>query len=206
MNHTVLMADIIASRKKPGKQLIREFKELTLLANKKLKSSLRSPLTITLGDEFQAVAQSVKDAVKVILFLEEHIIHLNLQFKLRYVLHVGTIETAINKKTAHGMLGSGLTNARENLLSLKKEKERFLIKTKNRRSEYQLNRAFFLYQDIIDEWNHKDYVLLSEFLNTKDYKEIAELLGMNTSTAWRRRRSLKIPQYIALKELILSLP
>lgn len=206
MNSVILMADIQESRTKPSRQLIRDFQALITLVNKKRKSFLLSPLTITLGDEFQGVLKSVKDAIETIVLLEENIIHQRFRFKLRYVLYVGPIDTKINRKTAHGMLGAGLTTARENLLLLKKEKDRFLLKTRNAKNDYRLNRAFLVYQNFIDLWKMSDYKIISEFLYMKDYKEIADTMNVNTSTAWRRRGSLKIPQYIALRELILSLP
>lgn len=58
--------------------------------------------------------------IKIILFIEEYILQNNIGFKLRYVLLSGKIETPVNHKIAYGMIGEGLTKARETINYLKK--------------------------------------------------------------------------------------
>ena len=58
--HYIIMADIISSRTIDKKEdFMGQFKALTSLANKRFKDSIVSPLTITLGDEFQGIVSHV---------------------------------------------------------------------------------------------------------------------------------------------------
>ena len=128
MANIVLMADIIGSSKRAGKELMMQFKQLTDSVKRKHTKRFLSPITITLGDEFQSVVKSVEDAMAVVVELEEKIIELNFEFKLRYSIYEGEIDTPINKEVAYGMLGEALTKARATLDDMKSKKyERFFI-------------------------------------------------------------------------------
>lgn len=204
MKHFILMADIKDSRKKNSITLIKKFKTLISELNIKNKKHLLSPLTITLGDEFQGVTDSLSHGIKLIIDIEELLIKAGYNFKLRYVLNYGSIDTHINNKIAYEMLGPGLTEAREKLNELKKSDARFLIKTGIKKKD-MLNNAFIIYQNFIDDWKEKDYKIVNAFIEHKDYKEVSEIINFNISSAWRREKSLKIKEYFAIKDLVLSL-
>lgn len=87
------MADIIGSQKKDSQKLMNDFKELVKDSNEKFQDFIASPLTITLGDEFQEVLKNIETATKIIIFFEEESIHKKLFFKLRYVIKEGEIDT-----------------------------------------------------------------------------------------------------------------
>src|ERR1700712_2907163 len=94
--YIILMADIIGSQTAEQGQLIADFKELVADINTKNKDLILSPLTITLGDEFQGIIKNIAGAINIVLDLEEEIIRRNATFKLRYVIVEGLIETPIN--------------------------------------------------------------------------------------------------------------
>ena len=199
----ILMADIIGSRQSDQPRLIRDFKGIAAKTNEALESQLLSPITITLGDEFQSVAKDFSAALDVILYIEEAIIKTKKTFKLRYVLLEGAIETPINSQIAYGMLGSGLTAAREELVGSKKKKTRFNINIQNKDLGKAINNIFVVLQGIIDHWRpEKDYYLVTEFLKEKDYKKVAKDLKKERSLIWKREKSLQIEEYYALKEVI----
>ena len=124
-HYYILMGDIIASRKYKGLQLTQIFESLVSSCNSDLASGILSPYTITLGDEFQGVAKSLKSGIQSIFYFEETILRLGIDFKLRYVLHYGSIETQINREIAYGMRGPGLTKAREILELNRRNRPRF---------------------------------------------------------------------------------
>jgi hypothetical protein len=205
MKQYILMADVIHSGQKKGHELMRDFKKISNSINLKLKNAFLSPITITLGDEFQSIVKSLVDGIEVIIKFEELIIKSNLTFKLRYVLNYGEIETPINPQKAHGMLGQGLTDSRK-MLELEKQKEkRFLIKTDNKKLTEQLNMAFNIYQSFIDNWKFKDFKIVSTFLEYNDYKKVAKVLQKDQSSVWRRKKSLKMDEYTVAVNLIHSL-
>jgi hypothetical protein len=199
----ILMADIIRSREVDQQILMSSFREVVKYVNHKNKKDLLSPMTITLGDEFQSVVKSLEAGLNVIITMEERIILQNQSFKLRYVLLEGIIETKINPKIAYEMLGPGLTTAREHLATLKTEKRRFYFNLKDQEKSLALNEAFFVLQGLKDTWRiDKDFYLVSEFLQDKDYKQIAEELNKERSLIWKRRRSLKMEEYFSQKKVI----
>ncbi len=200
--HYILMADIINSRNMKQAGLMVSFKELVAQANKERGDQLLSPLTITLGDEFQGVLPSLSAALGLIFFIEECIIASGRPFTLRYVLEEGIIDTPINPKRAYEMLGSGLTLAREALTALKEEKNRFDIRLEDKKKQAAINNSFVALQGITDEWKQKDYYILAAFLQQPDYKKVAADLKKERSLMWKRERSLKLKQYTALKKVV----
>ena len=201
----IVMADIISSSKHNASQLMREFKEVVKDVNQQEgERLLLSPLTITLGDEFQGVAGSLDKAAETIINVEEMRIQKGYTFHLRYVVYYGDIETEINPNQAYEMLGEGLTMARDMLEEYKKNKsERTHIKLQCTRTESALIDAFSLYFAIIDNWNvTRDHDLIKAFWQLQDYKLVADRMQKDVSLMWRREKSLQINEYMAAKRLI----
>lgn len=200
------MADIIGSRKGDQGLLINEFRALVHYINGKWKAFIVSPLTITLGDEFQGILKDMESCYKVVFDMEEYIIDNDLSVKLRYVMNYGRIETPINKNMAYEMLGGGLTETREQLNKLKTSSTRFTVLSEiPAKSTAVVNNVFILYSSYIDSWRLNEYHIVSEFLKDKDYKVVASKLRMNKSSTWRRYKSLNIAEYNITKDLILTL-
>ncbi|MBW3519599.1 SatD family protein [Flavobacterium sp. NKUCC04_CG] len=206
MKYPILMADIVDSRKADQILLINEFKRIVNYINNRWEMSILSPLTITLGDEFQGVIKDMESCYKLVFDMEEFIIEHSLSIKLRYVMNYGIIETPINRDIAYEMLGDGLTQAREQLNKLKASSNRFMILSdKNEMNSAVISDLFLLYGSYIDSWKLNEYQMVSEFLKDKDYKVVAKNLGMNKSSTWRRYKSLHIEEYKTTKDLILTL-
>lgn len=203
MKHYILMADIINSGKKEQKPLMEDFKNLIEEVNEIYKSDILSPLTITLGDEFQGVIKNLAASIQIILTLEENSIHKKLNFKLRYVLNQGEIETPVNEKIAYQMLGSGLTEARLKLNDSKYKKFRFNIVIDNQLQRSILNDAFKIFENIVDKWSlENDYKLASNFIQFKDYKIVSEKMNKTRSLIWKREKTLHMESYYATKNII----
>ncbi|MBP4138447.1 SatD family protein [Flavobacterium geliluteum] len=203
MKQFILMADVISSGKKDQNQLMIAFKELVHEINQLYKNDILSPLTITLGDEFQGILKDLATSVKIILSLEENIIHKKLNFQLRYILHQGEIETPINTDIAYEMLGSGLTDARAKLNNLKSDKSKFGVSIENTLQNDILNNAFLIFESITQKWDlESDYDLVSNFITLDDYKIVAEKLDKTRSQIWKRKKTLNIESYNATKKII----
>lgn len=199
------MADIVKSSAKPGKSVMREFKKLVETTNAQFKQQLLSPLTITLGDEFQGVVNALPHAIEIIFFLDEKILSEGYKLELRYVINYGKIDTAINPERAYEMLGSGLTHARELLERSKEKKIKVQLDGLKERKNRELNLAFSLYQSIVEDWPLKDHKAVSKFIELKDYKLVAKSMKKDISTAWRKERTLKMKAYFDVKSLITSM-
>lgn len=197
------MCDIVGSRKLDQALTIEHFKKCTNFINKKYSNSLLSPLTITLGDEFQGIVQNLNDTIQILIDLEEFIIENNYNIKLRYVVNYGKIDTAINKKIAYEMLGEGLTNARLIINKMKTSSLRFNFKIDNLEKESIINNSFVIFQSIVDGWKiDKNYELITNFLKYKDYKIVAEKMNKERSLMWKREKSLNLNSYNSVKEIL----
>jgi len=201
MNRVILMADVVDSHEFEGKGLMNQFQELVKFINQVFYDAIESPLTITLGDEFQGVIDQTNNAVAMVFAMEEWIIENEWDFKLRYVIVEGEIATEINKESAHEMLGEGLTLARQQLGAMKKETDRFKVILANKTLSSRLSKSLLLAQHFIDSWQPKDRKTVAGFLNGLDYKELAKKLGKDDSSVWRRRKSLAIEAYKTSKAL-----
>ncbi len=198
----ILMADVIKSSSTNLQETAAGLKSLCALINEKHKDVVVSPLTITLGDEFQGIIETFHTGMEIIIDLEEAIIRQQLKFKLRYVLLYGTITTPVNRKIAYEMLGEGLTNARNIINAAKKKDARFNIS--GYPNDNLFNKLFTLLQSFIDEWRFKDYLLIADFIEFGDYKAVALRNMKASSLMWKRKKTLKIDEYNILKSLLLS--
>lgn len=201
MNRVVLMADVVDSHDFEGEALMGKFQELVKFINQIFSASILSPLTITLGDEFQGVVDTPASALEMVYAMEEWIIENEWDFKLRYVITEGQIDTKLNQESAHEMLGEGLTRARKRLGEMKKESTRFSIALTNELLTNRLSKTLKISQYFIDGWQPKDRATVAGFLNGLDYKELAKKLGKDDSSVWRRRKSLAIDEYQTCKSL-----
>ncbi len=203
--YPILMADVIKSRRANAHTLIADLKKLVSLMNQKWVEALLSPLTITLGDEFQGVIRDMKSAIQMITDMEEMVVMHGLQIKLRYVLNNGIIDTPLNAERAYEMLGPGLTEAREKLEVMKSNRNRFFVMNAGHAMQNQMvNDLLHIYGKYIDDWSAKDLYFVAAFLSYKDYKRVAEVTGINVASAWKRKNSLNIDEYFICKKALLN--
>lgn len=202
MKQYILMADIIDSRIKDELTLLATFKKMIQFMNKKYRKSLLSPLTITLGDEFQGIVKNLATANQLILEIEEYLIHEQVDFKLRFILNFGEIMTPVNPKIAYEMLGKGLVDARVALSRLKNVKHRFCFILDNAKQEEMINMSYIILQNIIDKWQLNDLIYVSSFITYDDYKMVAEKLKKSRSQIWKREKTLNMESYQAIKKII----
>lgn len=122
MKYLVLIGDIVESKKIQQRQKFQnEFQKIISELNKEYKDQIVSPLTITLGDEFQGL---LKNAANLFLIIHQIQSSFN-DIIFRYALSVGDISTKINHESAIGMDGAGFHFARDAMEKNKIEKRNF---------------------------------------------------------------------------------
>lgn len=199
----IIMADIIRSSGQDAKALQSAFTYDVNEINATFEKKIRSPLTITLGDEFQGVVKDLSTCIDIIFTFEEEKRLIEPSYELRFVIQRGAIDTEINPKIAHGMLGEGLSKARKNLESLKKLDNKYFFDTGIKAKSQALNAAFLIYQDIYQNWEKPEERQLAYlFMESNDYKYVAEKTGKTRSQMWKREKSLNISSYFAIKRVI----
>ncbi len=198
------MGDVVSSSSYESGKLTTEFKSLVESVNDTFGNNILSPLTITLGDDFQAVLDSVETGIAIIFFIEEECLRRELDFKLHYVLHTGEIDTEINPDIAYEMLGEGLTTARKMLNIKKRDRKRFKISLKDETGSDQLNRLLEVTDSLIMNWKKEDYALIIDMIENENNSEVGEIHGKNRDQIWKRRKTLMIKEYSLLKEVVLT--
>ncbi len=196
------MGDVVNSSDYDGELLSKGLKELVESTNKKFSKDILSPLTITLGDEFQGVLNSVSTGIDLLFHLEEELLITEPDFKLHYVLLLGEIETEINPDIAYEMMGKGLTEARKMLSSKKRNRKRFRFKLQNKEQTEQLSNLFEVLDTIILNWKKEDYPLILDMINNDNNSEVGDLHDKNRDQIWKRRKTLMINEYNLLKDFI----
>jgi hypothetical protein len=201
-SYPIFMGDVVNSSDYDGEVLSKGLKELVESTNKKFGKAILSPLTITLGDEFQGILSSVSTGIDLLFHLEEELLKTEPDFKLHYVLLLGEIETEINPDIAYEMMGKGLTEARKMLSSKKRNRKRFRFKLQNKEQTEQLSRIFEVLDTIILNWKKEDYPLILDMINNDNNSEVGELHDKNRDQIWKRRKTLMINEYNLLKDFI----
>jgi len=207
MENYILMADIVHSSKLNSKLLLDNFKENLILINKTFQKKLKTPLKISLGDEFQTVTKDLETIFEIIFLLDSLLLESSINYKLRYVIFFGEIDTDFAEDEL--MLGKGLSDARKQLEENKKKIDRYFIDLGNSKPKIDqqklLNQCLLIYQNYYDNWKEKDKNIVLELLKNEDYKTVADIIKLDKSSVWRRKKSLNIREFSAMKEIILKL-
>ena len=200
----ILMGDVIRSRDYELEKLAEDLRDLVQSANRDFRSKTLSPYTITLGDEFQGVTQSLESGIETLFYFEEQRLARQWDFSVRYVLHHGKIDTEINPETSYGMLGEGLAQARNQLASKKRDRKRFQVSLDDRELGNQINRLFEVLSGITDRWKTDDFTLIHDMIRNENDQEVGDIHGKDRSQIYKRRKTLLVKEYTLLKESIFS--
>ena len=205
MRYYIIMADIIHSSHIPGRELMDKFKQDVAAVNEKFSANIKSPLSITLGDEFQGVVDDLSAAMEIIFYLDQRLLKVEPGYCMRYVVNYGCIDTPISKQNAYGMLGEGLTHARSLLEELKETDREILMEGLAEPKQTMLNMALKLYRSFYNDWRKDDRAVAAYFLEVGDYKKVAAAFHRDPSTMWRREKSLKMDEFKTSRNLITAL-
>ncbi|HDZ14620.1 hypothetical protein LCGC14_1771970 [marine sediment metagenome] len=201
----ILMGDIVGSSTYKASKLRREFKQIVSSCNKTFEREILSPYTITLGDEFQGVTRSLRGLFDAVFYLEEISLLKRLKFKMRYAGLHGEIDTPINRMKAHGMMGAGLTRAREMLTAKRRGKPRFQFELPNAQMTKELNLLFLAIDGIIAKWDPDDGPLILDMIANNNNVAVGKKHKKNRTQIWKRRKNMLIEEFRALKEVVLDL-
>ncbi len=197
----ILMADIKGSSTYQAGRLMTAFRKTVAAMNGAAGKAVLSPLTITLGDEFQGVVKSPAAALGIIFHAERLVRKQGQPFQMRFVMYEGGIDTKINHKKAYEMLGPGLAAARAALTAMKSSRHRFLVRLDNESLTERLSLALNVYQGIVDRWTDAQLKVASTFDQKSDYREVAKVVKRDPTVIWRRKRSLMIDEYNDIMKL-----
>lgn len=181
MDKIALIGDIVSSR------MIKERKDIQNKLNRTFKrinekeENISSPLTITLGDEFQAVYSKAN-------FIFKHIWEIISSIypeKVRFSIGIGEITTEINHKQAIGMDGPAFHNARKGLDEIKKTYFQFNITAEEQLNLELLRQAIFLVSHISYNWKETRLSIISMMYQNLPVNEIAKKIKISDKAVYK---------------------
>ncbi len=112
--YAVVMGDLVRSESSlPVEFLHARFNQAVDRQNFEHAANLLSPLTITLGDEFQGITHTVIQAIEIARGMRQEL--LAEKIDCRFVVGTVEIKSPINSSKAWNMMGPGLARARNKL-------------------------------------------------------------------------------------------
>ncbi|MES2625797.1 MAG: SatD family protein [Pseudomonadota bacterium] len=195
MLYVALIGDVVQSRNLANRSEVqRQFTEVCAALNQERDVlGLVSPLTITLGDEFQAVFGDAGRLWECILRIEAALEPV----AIRFSIGVGKIDTDIQHDTALGMDGPAFHSARAAMEQLKKGDARYRLKGLGDDENF-INAALELIAHNRVKWRTPRVVTLANILQGKTVKQISQVTGSTEQAIYRNIRDGELDAIISL--------
>lgn len=200
----IIMGDVTGSRSMTAQNLIEKLNPLVDDANIRFRDALLSPLTITLGDEFQGVAQDFSTLCEIVFWFQNEVLRRQM-FRMHFVIVRGRIDTDINPDIAHGMLGEGLAHARELLTRKDRSRPRYQVDTGLKDQNVVFNELFSVLEGLENRWSDGDYGLIDALLTQDSDAIVGSLFSKDRSQIYKRRKTLLTSEYGSVRRAIHTL-
>jgi len=197
MRKIVLIGDIVASKSLENRNEVQRNLKSALKKVNNSNESLLSPLTVTLGDEFQGLYKN-SDRLFSDIWQIISIMH---PVRIRFSIGIGEIETPINKKQTIGMDGSAFHSAREGLEQIKKDTFLFNINF-TERNIFLLQKNLSLLSHLTESWNGTRHKIFFQIINGQSVSSIAKNLQISKKAVYKNINSAGLN---ILKDLMIEL-
>lgn len=202
-NCAVLMGDIVNSQQAENPQIIHRIfnKEIDQI-NDEMEAQILSPLTITLGDEFQGLIKTLLGAFKIAFDIRYALLRKSVT--CRFVIGSADIKTKINYKLAWNMMGPGLAEART-MLGKKEDINcyRFSLPD-DKKTEKLLNGIGLSLTAVENKWTSTQLKYVMQILSETDASKgkIAKDLAISENTLYKVLRSADFHFYLQQRTTI----
>lgn len=195
--YAAVMGDIAGSESiNDAERLHTAFNSAIDNQNLKHVDALSSPLTITLGDEFQGLAKDLTSGITIIRDLR--LLLLRQDLECRFSIGVVQLKTDLNPGRAWNMLGSGLALTREKLdQKLHNNLYRFSLPDNNT-VENLLESLGLALTSIERRWTTKQLLYISDALMGNDVQGIAKLRNTSTHSVYKVRAAGEFDLYLSI--------
>ena len=206
--YIVLIGDLIGSKELGDKERNRYQTILSEETNRinNESSSIISPLTITLGDEFQAVYKDLSalmaDSWSILAAMHP--------VGVRFSIGVGQIYTPINSDQALGMDGPAFHAARDGMDEIKESGRIYNISPGSPDDQPEaalvlvslVNYSLQFLSNEIKQWKKTRLQILVMLQNGLPVKKIADEIGISESAVYKNREEGDLSLALRLKESI----
>lgn len=192
--HAALMGDLVASEQASDKVRLHELFNATVhLANQRHRHVVSSPLTITLGDEFQGLCTTFSAAVAIMREMRWRLLQETVQ--CRFVVGLVAIHGPVNAKAAWNMVGEGLSGTRQKIEDKRDPSVyRFHIPG-DPVTELLLNALGGELTEAEAAWTNRQREMMLAYFETKDVAAAARRLGVIPSGGYKLRSAARHLQY-----------
>lgn len=199
--YAVIMGDLVGSETASSRATLhRTFNAVVEAANAQHDAALVSPLTITLGDEFQGLAGDLSAAMRVAR-------HVRLALMMQDVacrVLVGevTIDTPLNRDRAWNMMGEGLARART-MLDRKRDTSLYLFSLDRRAGQERNLTAMGAGLTVIERrWTKQQRGDIVAAVGGENAEDTARRRGVSTHSVYKVRASGNLDAYLLLSDAI----
>ena len=194
MLYLVIIGDIIKSRKLSNRYEVQQtFAMAVSEAQTTYGGELVSPITLTIGDEFQSVMKKARDLFKIVDDLETQM----LPVQLRHGFGIGKIDTEINEQFSIGMDGPAFHRAREALEISRKQDQRYYFRFDDSEIEQRINLLLSWMDAASRNWSPEKRKILAYKENGETQVKIARYVGMSQPAV---SQHMKSPYFKLIRE------
>lgn len=192
MGYTVIIADLVASRRLPARaQFQRRLKTVLQGVNARAGRALASPYTLTLGDEFQAVYRDAATVFADLMSIQAQIAPV----QARFALATGPLATTVNAAQAIGMDGPAFHRARALLERLKDERRLFGVQTTDAPDWTLPGGALAVLSGITEGWLPKRFEVFAGLLAGAGRPELAKKTGITVRAVNKNIRAADLDEW-----------
>lgn len=176
MNYLVLIGDIVASKAiRNRSQFQSQFETVVEQASREYQSIMISPLTLTIGDEFQAVFGDTKNLFQMIAFVEQQMPSV----AFRYGFGLGSIVTEINTQRAIGMDGPAFHFARQAVELARKQEKSYYFVCEDAQVQERLNILLSWIDLTMKRWSDQRKGIFYFYRQKMKQRAIAEKMNLS---------------------------
>lgn len=206
--YAVLMGDLVKSeRSEAPSDLHVRFNQAIERQNHARRKLLASPLTITLGDEFQSLVTSFTVAAAIARDIRLEL--LNAGIDCRFALGAARLTTPLNTQRAWNMMGPGLSATRERLNEKKSNSLYRFVVPEDPVLETLLEASGATLTSIERKWSDVQRRDITALLEGEDVNAIAKRRNVSVHNIYKVRASgdydLYVIQWHAVHEALAAL-
>lgn len=176
MIYLVLIGDIVASKAiRNRSQFQSQFETVLEQASQQYRPILISPLTLTIGDEFQAVLGGTANLFQLIAFVEQQMSSV----AFRFGFGLGAIVTEINTQRAIGMDGPAFHFARQAVELARKEEKSYYFACEDTHLQERLNILLSWIDLTIKRWSDQRKGIFYFYRQKMKQRTIAEKMNLS---------------------------
>ena len=193
MEVTVLIADIIESKKIEERKEFQDSLKTCLDGINQNSQYIISPYTITLGDEFQAIYEYKANPIEDIL----NILLNSYPVKIRFSFGLGTITTAINHENSLGMDGPAFHVARKGLIAMKNiDYSHIQLFGEDSHNVEFINKTLMISMSVMSDWKRNTLMIFNELLNHNTVNDMLPLLDISKRSIYKSIKTNKLREYV----------